>query len=157
MNSEHLTQFPIAFNEVLREIGFEHITFSVNEEYRIPTELLASIGITGDLKGFLLLRSSMQSMLAFIDKVLQNMGMDSDENGFGPFHREAFGEILNQLSGRAMMKLSDVGYNCDITPPTILLGSNITYNFSAMVGFINQDIQGAFGTINVFAGINEHR
>ncbi len=155
MTNENLMQFPNAFNEVLEEIGFQELHFINSQEYKKPTELLSSIGITGDIQGFLLLRSEISSMLAFIDKVLENMGMDSDEADFGPFHREAFGEILNQLSGRAMMRLSDVGYNCDITPPTMLIGSNITYDFTSLDSFINRDIQGSFGTINVFAGIKK--
>lgn len=155
MRKEDLELFTQAFQAVLQEIGFTKISYQSSDNIHIPCELLASIGITGDIQGFLLLRSSLDSMRSFIGKVLENMGMEQEEDGFGKFYREAFGEILNQLSGRAMMQLSDNGFDCDITPPTILIGSNITYDLTELDSYINNDIQGDFGDINIFVGIKK--
>lgn len=155
MVNGHVALFQKAFEEVLHEIGFSSLSYDPAPDLNIPSEVVASIGITGDIQGFLLLRSDVKSLVAFIGKVLVNMGMEVEESGFGNFQREAFGEILNQLSGRAMMLLSASGYDCDITPPTMLVGSNISYDIRALDTFLNQNISGTFGSINIFVGIKK--
>ncbi|WP_020612715.1 chemotaxis protein CheX [Sediminispirochaeta bajacaliforniensis] len=155
MINGHLSLFEKAFEEVLHEIGFADLTYKAAPEMNPPSEAVATIGITGDIQGFLLLRSDTKSLVAFISKVLANMGMEESEEGFGSFQREAFGEILNQLSGRSVMLLADHGFECDITPPTLLIGANISYDIRALDDFLNQDISGGFGKINIFVGIKK--
>jgi chemotaxis protein CheX len=155
MVNGHLSLFRKAFEEVLHEIGFTSLSYEDNKNSDYPSEVLASIGITGDIQGFLLLRSDISSLVSFVSRVMANMGMESEDKGFGSFQREAFGEILNQLSGRSMMLLSDNGFDCDITPPTMLVGSNISYNINALDTFRNQNITGLFGRMNIFVGIKK--
>ncbi len=155
MLNGHLSLFQKAFEEVLHEIGFTSLSYQSESDLNMPSEVVASIGITGDIQGFLLLRSDISSLTRFIGKVLANMGMESEGSGFGSFQREAFGEILNQLSGRSMMLLSGNGFECDITPPTMLVGANISYDVRALDDFLNQSISGSFGSINIFVGIKK--
>src|SRR5262249_27973060 len=44
---------------------------------------------------------------------------------FDSFVASAVAELGNMISGNALMALSDSGYVCDITPPTIIRGANV--------------------------------
>ena len=126
MNINNLALFIKAAEEIFQEIGFSELIIRDNSANEEKYELIANIGITGDISGFLLIRSDLASSMNFINKMLSNMGMEAEESDFGEFHKEAFGEILNQISGRSTMLLEASGINCNITPPTILMGKNIT-------------------------------
>ncbi|MCK5200427.1 MAG: chemotaxis protein CheX, partial [Spirochaetales bacterium] len=121
MNLNNLDLFIEAAEEIFREIGFSALIIKDVNSKEEKYELVANIGITGDISGFLLIRSDLESNMRFINKMLTNMGMEAEESDFGKFHKEAFGEILNQISGRATMLLESSGINCEITPPTILM------------------------------------
>ena len=59
--SDYLRHFTGALHAVMQEIGFEEIDIHVADSGSISAELVASVGITGDLKGFMMLRSDMKS------------------------------------------------------------------------------------------------
>ncbi len=155
MNSNNLDLFIKAAEEIFREIGFSELTVSDISTDDDKYELIANIGITGDISGFLLIRSDLGSSMNFINKMLSNMGMDSAESTFDQFHKEAFGEILNQISGRTAMLLESVGVNCNITPPTILMGSNITMGSYIASEVVHKKIDGKFGSFDLLIGAKE--
>ncbi|MDA3938719.1 MAG: chemotaxis protein CheX, partial [Spirochaetia bacterium] len=124
---------------------------NLNNKY----DIIANIGITGEISGFLLIQSDINSSMMFINKMLSNMGMEAEESDFGQFHKEAFGEILNQISGRAVMLLEEEGINSDITPPTILRGSNISLKTYDAAKMLHKTIKGSFGNFNLLVGAKE--
>ncbi len=151
--SNYLESFTDALQQIIEEIGFSKttITDSTNDG---NVEIVASVGITGDLQGFMLLRSDIQSARLFIDKMLQNMGMENEETeGFGQFHKEAIGEVVNQVSGRSTMMLADKSIDCNITPPTIVSGANIYTDLRSCESSLNKEVNGIFGSFNLFVGI----
>jgi chemotaxis protein CheX len=155
MNSNNLDLFIEAAEEIFKEIGFPNLTI---EDCNIKDQkhaLVASIGLTGGISGFLLIRSDISSSMAFIGKMLSNMGMESEESDFGQFHKEAFGEILNQISGRAAMLLESAGVDCNITPPTILKGQNISIGNYETSEIVHKTINGSFGYFDLLIGAKE--
>ena len=46
-------------------------------------------------------------------------------NGFDELTASAIAELGNMISGNSVTLLSEEGYICDITPPTIIKGSNV--------------------------------
>ena len=155
MNSNNLELFIEAAEEIFQEIGFTNLNIKDSSSKEEKYELIATIGMTGDISGLLLIRSDLQSSMHFINKMLSNMGMEAEESDFGKFHKEAFGEILNQISGRAAMLLESSGINCEITPPTILMGSNISMGAFAASEIIHKTITGDFGRFDLLAGAKE--
>ena len=154
MNITSLELFIDAAKAIFVEIGFPDLDISKasgNNEY----DIIASIGITGEFSGFLIIRSDRQSSMNFINKMLSNIGMEAEETDFGQFHKEAFGEILNQISGRATMLLESHGINSDITPPTILMGNNISISTYDAAETLNKNIKGTFGCFNILVGIKQ--
>ena len=152
MHVTSLEMFIDAAKAIFVEIGFLDLKINTagnNNKY----DIIASIGITGEFTGFLIIRSNLQSSMNFINKMLSNIGIEAKETNFGQFHKEAFGEILNQISGRATMLLESNGINSNITPPTILTGSNISINTYDAVETLHKNIEGTFGSFNLLVGI----
>ncbi len=155
MKENDLELFVQATDSVFNEIGF---TIKVKEdtgETSMPVELVANIGITGDIKGFLILKSDLESAMNFVTRMLSNLGMESEEKDFGQFHKEAMGEVLNQISGRSTMLLEQKGIHCDITPPTLIIGDNISSEPVESRYILNRYLAGDFGLFNLYVGIKE--
>ena len=69
---------------------------------------------------------------------------------------EAFGELANQVSGRAMTIFYDRKVRCDITPPAIFSGRDLrspTFGPGQSTGRI---LRGSFGRLALFLGLQEH-
>lgn len=144
-----------AAKEIFSEIGFDRTTFNETGETPLPYEIVVNVGITGDLIGYLILKSSIDSANKLVSRMLDNMGMPDEEPDFGPFKKEAMGEILNQLSGRSTMKLSDDGIDCDITPPTIIKGENIFIDVSSLELIDSVLCESDFGKLEVFMALKK--
>ena len=152
--SDYLDCFTEALHQIVQEIGFSDAAIDDTVNADLNVEIVASVGITGNLKGFMLIRSDIVSARNFIDKMLENMGMPNDEDGeFGQFHKEAIGEIVNQVSGRSTMMLAERKIDCNITPPTILSGANIYIDLRSCESSISRGIRGSFGFLNLLVGI----
>ena len=80
---------------------------------------------------------------------------EAEESDFGKFHKEAFGEILNQISGRSTMLLEASGINCEITPPTILMGTKISMGTYVPAEIVHKTISGGFGSFDLLIGAKE--
>lgn len=155
MNINNLDLFIKAAEEIFEEIGFTGLIIQNGSKNEEKYDLIANIGITGDISGFLLIRSDLGSSMKFINKMLTNMGMEAEESDFGKFHKEAFGEILNQISGRSTMLLEASGINCEITPPTILMGTNISMGSYIASEIIHKTVSGIFGSFDLLIGAKE--
>ncbi len=155
MNIKNLDLFIKAAEEIFKEIGFSGLIIQEGSRNEEKYDLIANIGITGDISGFLLIRSDLESSMNFINKMLSNMGMEAEESDFGKFHKEAFGEILNQISGRSTMLLEASGINCEITPPTILMGTKISMGTYVPAEIVHKTISGGFGSFDLLIGAKE--
>lgn len=155
MNIKNLDLFIKAAEEIFKEIGFTGLIIREGSRNEEKYDLIANIGITGDISGFLLIRSDLESSMNFINKMLSNMGMEAEESDFGKFHKEAFGEILNQISGRSTMLLEASGINCEITPPTILMGTKISMGTYVPAEILHKTISGGFGSFDLLIGAEE--
>ena len=155
MDRKNLDLFITAAEEIFKETGFLNLEIDDCNIKKQKHELVANIGITGEISGFLLIRSDIPSSIAFIAKMQSNMGMKPQESDFCQFHKETFGEILNQISGRTMMLLEDHGINCNITPPTILRGHNISISTYDAAELLHKTIKGSFGYFDLLIGAKE--
>jgi CheY-specific phosphatase CheX len=152
MNQETLDVFVNAVYEIFEEIGIPDLT-DRTAETADGYEVIATVGFTGDLHGYLSIRATLACADAFIDRLLDNMGMEKEEQQFGPFHKEALGEIVNQITARSSMLLEERSIACEITPPTILIGSAISFNVVSLAHYIDKEFAGSFGSFNLFVGI----
>ncbi|MCJ8344566.1 chemotaxis protein CheX [bacterium] len=102
------------------------------------------IGVTGVIEGRVIL--DMPIKVAIKLASLMNFEEITESN---ELVRSSLGELGNMVSGKAVSKLMEHGYNLNITPPSVFEGSGITVTDS----FHHQNILAPlileFGTIDV--------
>ena len=153
MNVMTLQLFSDASVEIIREASSSSVRISDSTQKMKDFEIVCSLGITGDLQGYLILRSMLPSAAKFVAAMAAHLGMDMEEKNFGPLHKAAIAELTNQISGRATQKLSEKGLDCNITPPTIITGKNVYSEILNLESSLNKKIEGDFGEFNLFVGI----
>jgi chemotaxis protein CheX len=153
MSKLNLKIFSKALQEVFNEVGVSETSVVPMDSSQNQFELVSSLGITGDIQGYLILKAELRSAKRFVEIMTSHMGMDLEEEGFGTIHKAAIAEITNQISGRATMLLSDEGFDCSITPPTIVTGSNIFMQIPNLDMTLSERIEGSFGFFGLFIGI----
>lgn len=88
-------------------------------------------GITGEIAGLVIYGMSMVTA----DRIASTM-IGAPVVTFDGLAASAIAELGNMVSGNAMSLLSAQGFKCDITPPTIIRGTNVkisTLNVPALV------------------------
>ena len=99
-------------------------------------------GITGDVEGLVIYGMSMNSALRIAGKMI---GMPVTQ--FDQLVASAISELGNMVTGNSASLLAAQGFNCDITPPTILRGTNVkisTVDIPALVIPLNLKELGGF-------------
>jgi len=77
-------------------------------------------GVTGDIEGQVIYGMS----IVAADRIASEM-LGSPVVTFDQLAASALAELGNMISGNSMTLLAGQGYTCDITPPTIIKGSNV--------------------------------
>ena len=77
-------------------------------------------GVTGQVQGQVIFGMSM----IVADQIASTM-LGQPIKTFDQLAASAIAELGNMISGHAMSKLSEAGYVADITPPTIIRGTNV--------------------------------
>jgi chemotaxis protein CheX len=78
-------------------------------------------GVSGQVQGQVIYGMS----LATADNIASSM-LGQTISSFDDLALSAIGELGNMISGNAMQFLSDAGWTCDITPPTVLRGEDVS-------------------------------
>jgi chemotaxis protein CheX len=86
----------------------------------LAEDITSHVGITGELEGFVYFSMTEDTALAAAGKMA---GMEPET--FDDIARSAIGELANIIIGQALTNLSNQGYQCDITPPSVTKGENM--------------------------------
>jgi len=89
------------------------------------SEVNSIIGVTGEVKGQVLYSMTEATAKNLASKML--MGMPVVE--FDELCKSAISELGNMITGNAASELSNSGFNCSITPPSLVMGSNVSISF----------------------------
>ena len=121
------------------------------KENPIKTETLAvSIGITGDLKGFVYLGFDKDTALDILSSM---SGMEF--NQINEMVKSGIGEIGNILMGNIATRFSELDYQTDITPPTVIKGQ-IEIS-SDITQFLNIPLETNIGIVNIYVSVKENK
>jgi len=123
MNQEYINPIFEAAKSVLKnmmQVEVERGELALRKSPFSAKKVNASIGVTGDLKGFIYYSMSEDTALEVFSKM---SGMSMDE--FDELVSSAIGELANIVTGNSLTKLSELDYQCDITPPSITYGDNV--------------------------------
>lgn len=126
MNAEYINPFLMAATSVLQNMCMLNI--SVGKPYVKTTDfdkssVVISIGITGDIKGQVLLVCDNSVACQIASKMVMMPVEQLDE-----LTLSALSELGNMILGNAATVLSTKGIGIDITPPTIMHGEFIIEN-----------------------------
>lgn len=77
-------------------------------------------GVTGPVQGQVIFGMSVQTATNIAGRMVGN-----PVHSFDALAASAIAELGNMISGNAMTSLSNAGFDSDITPPTIIRGSNV--------------------------------
>ena len=123
MKAEYINPFVVASFSVLEtvlsnkpvkgELAMQPATFT-------SQQCNVVCGVTGQVQGQVIYGMS----LAVADKIASTM-LGEPIKVFDQLAASAIGELGNMISGNAMLHLSEAGWVCDITPPTIIRGTNV--------------------------------
>lgn len=93
---------------------------SARPEVFTSQQLNIVCGITGDVEGQVIYGMS----LVTADKIASAM-IGTPVVSFDQLAASAIAELGNMISGNSMTLLASQGFKCDITPPTIVKGTNV--------------------------------
>jgi chemotaxis protein CheX len=104
-------------------------------------------GVTGQVEGQVIYGMS----LSTADNIASAM-LGQQIETFDALAASALGELGNMISGNALQFLSEAGWICDITPPTVMRGPDVrvtTISVPAIVVPLTMDHGDLFLTVGV--------
>ena len=150
MKVEYINPFIVAANSVLEMVlgnAPEKGNLAMQPATFTSQQCNIVCGVTGQAHGQVIYGMS----LITADKVASTM-LGQPIKTFDQLAASAIAELGNMISGHAMSKLSEGGYICDITPPTIIRGTNVkisTLSIPAIVIPLNMEQGELFITVGL--------
>jgi chemotaxis protein CheX len=153
MRAEFVNPFVRAAAEVLEsELGNPPTRGAVGvaKSPYCTQEVVALIGVTGQVAGTVLYAMSRATACAIVSRILGQ-----------PFHeldglaQSGIGELGNVITGRAAMLLAEAGFPAELTPPLVLTGAGAHLN-SLEVPRLTISLETEVGPIELHVGLEEH-
>jgi CheY-specific phosphatase CheX len=152
-----LEAFLEAVRQVLRETGVSVDSSGPGESPGATEGIIANVGFTGDLRGVFTLLADLASAAGLLQAMTGGLEIVMDDRRADLMRMEAFGELANQVSGRAMTILYDKKVRCEITPPAIFSGRELRSPTFGPGKSTGGTLQGSFGRLALFVGLQEHK
>ncbi|PKM49525.1 MAG: chemotaxis protein CheX [Firmicutes bacterium HGW-Firmicutes-7] len=129
VNVEYINPFIEAAQTVIRD--FCHIEAKVGKPFLTQatyegSTLMVIVGITGDLRGQVLINMSSEVACSLASHMM--MGMPVNE--LNDMAKSAISELANMILGNAATLFSKKAINLDITPPSVCAGMNLSISVS---------------------------
>lgn len=113
-------------------------------------EVNVVIGVTGDLTGQIIFCLSEKTARVLASKMLFALSTDT----FGELAKSAIGELGNMIIGNAVTELVDKGLICDLTPPALFIGKDVTVS-TASSQFLVIPFEMDLGKLNINVALQE--
>ena len=120
---EFINPFITASIQVLTELvggEAEQGQLAVRTAIFTTQQISITVGVYGDVKG-----QAIYGMSQVTATKIASAMMGTHQVAFDEMAMSAISELGNMISGHAIMLLSDSGYSCEITPPTVIRGINV--------------------------------
>lgn len=108
------------------------------------------LGVAGAIHGHMVL--SMDEPLAI--RVASAMMMGAPIQQFDELGKSAVCELGNMITGNAMTKLANLGYPCDTTPPSIVIGRGVAIQMQIKT-MLRVPMHGPLGTFDLMVALKE--
>jgi chemotaxis protein CheX len=90
-------------------------------------EVVLVVGVTGEIKGQVIISTKLEVAKRIASKMM--MGMPVDE--LNDMAKSAISELGNMIMGNTATLIANEGISVDITPPTLMLGKDISLSFNS--------------------------
>jgi chemotaxis protein CheX len=124
MRVEYINPFVEAAISVLQEMAgvkFTRGDLALKTFPMISKGLVIVIGVAGEIEGRVLYDMNKESAM----KIASLMMGGEEVSEYDEMAASALAELGNIISGSAISQLNDLGFNFDITPPTLFSGENL--------------------------------
>ncbi|HOP74153.1 MAG TPA: chemotaxis protein CheX [Bacillota bacterium] len=124
MKVEFINPFVSAASMVLERLGNQNTEkgkLSLKASPIQGNDVNTIIGVTGDVRGQVLYSMNLDTAM----KVAASMMMGMPVTEFDELCKSAVNELGNMITGNAASELSCNGFNCTITPPTLIMGKEV--------------------------------
>ncbi len=153
MKVEYINPFLKASVEVLRMMA--QIEFSMGKPYLKTSPFTAEnmiivVGITGEIRGQAVISMSLEMAKTIASCMM--MGMPVPE--MDEMAKSALSELGNMIMGNSATLLFNQGVNIDITPPSLMMGENMSIS-SAQMTTLSVPLTSDRGTITFDISIKE--
>ena len=134
MRVEYINPFVESAFNILKEVLDTDI--SRGELYLKATSMpvlgvAAIIGLTGDVEGRVLLDMSMETAISIASTMNAEEFDELDALG-----KATIAELANMITGQAVTKLHELGYDFDLSPPSLITGDNMVVTDSGVEALI---------------------
>jgi chemotaxis protein CheX len=150
MKVEYINPFVTASFSVLESVlGNKPLKGELTMQPSIFTSRQCNVvcGVTGQVQGQVIYGMS----LSTADRIASTM-LGQPIKVFDQLAASAIGELGNMISGHAMQHLSEAGWICDITPPTIIRGQSVKIS-TIMIPAIVIPVTTAQGELSITVGL----
>ncbi|MHB0938362.1 MAG: chemotaxis protein CheX [Armatimonadota bacterium] len=123
MKVEFINPFINAAVQVLDQFvggDVEHGQLSVRTTLFTTQQISIAVGVSGEVKGQVIYGLSQVTATKIASAMMGTTTVTFDD-----MVASAISELGNIISGNAATLLSDSGFTCDITPPTLIRGMNV--------------------------------
>lgn len=153
VRQEILAALVEAVRQVFKDTDIAIDSVEPGEPPGMETQVISSVGLTGDLKGIVMLYTDRAGALGIVRGMAGGVRFPESSAGFGELELAAIGEISNQIAGRAITLLFDQGLDCDITPPAVVAAASLQSLVPDVTESCQRTFRGPFGRLSVFLGI----
>ncbi len=128
---EYINSFIEAGNQVLSTMAQLQCSFKEAYVPQVPIHpgnVIVMVGTTGELKGNAMISMNEEVAKAIASKMMMGMPVESLDD----MAKSALSELGNMIMGTAATKLEGAGIKIDITPPSLMTGTNLSISSAAM-------------------------
>ena len=153
MKAVYINPFLNAAYNVIKDIAGVEATkgeLSLGSSPIKGDEVNVVIGVTGDLTGQIIFCLTEKTALVLASKMLFTLATDT----FDELAKSAIGELGNMIIGNAVTELAEKGFICDLTPPALFIGKNVTVS-TAVSQFLVIPFQTNFGKLDINVALKE--
>jgi chemotaxis protein CheX len=148
---EYVNPFIESAVSVLQEIASlssRRGTLTLKDANKPFRDVCAILGVIGNVQG--------QVVYGFDEKtakgVVSKMMMGAEVSEFDDMARSALGELGNIITGKASVALEEAGFHIDISPPTLVMASNLRIS-SLKIPMIVVPLETEVGVVDIYVGL----
>ena len=157
MDVNILNQFILATDKIfqqlgdfgLQKLGLERLADSSKIQAKVATIL----GLTGSIKGQLVF--TMEEPLAM--KLASSILMGAPVNKYNEVAESGFCETVNMVAGEAARRLGELGFQCELSVPSILRGNSIEIGFQPPVPIFLVRFTTKYGPVQMLLALQTPR